>query len=141
MNNQKQTGLIGAILIGLGVVWWLNLWWMIWPGVLAAAGIAAYYQRRQMGRTVEAVQAGVWLVGMALLFVLSFFWPGILFLAGASILMRGREYEIDNRIQRLIGGVGRSTTHRTTQQVPVMTQTPQQPSENDAATTGNTTRL
>lgn len=103
MNGQKnQTVVLGATLIGLGVVWWLNLWWLVAPAALVGAGIVGYNYRRQLGRPVEAVQAGLWCIGLALILVLNF-WAGLLLLAGASILIRGREETIDARVQQTIG--------------------------------------
>jgi TM2 domain-containing membrane protein YozV len=144
--NRQQNVVVGAFLIGLGIVWWFNLWWLIWPGLLAAAGVVAYTQRRRAGRKAEAVQVGLWLVGLALLFILHFTWPGILFLAGSSILIRGREEQVDDQVQQFIGNLGqRRASQRplTTQQVPVTTQVPvvNTASEGDPSTTGETTRL
>lgn len=148
--NKRQSIALGVFLIVLGLVWWLNLWWLIWPGALAAAGVMAYTQRRSAGRPVEAVQAGLWLVGMALLFLVHFVWPGVLFLAGLSVLARGREVEIDGRVLRALAQARspRRPAARaiTSQQVPITTQqapsTPTTPlSGNDAPATGQTRRL
>src|ERR1700712_4128083 len=103
MNFNKQPSVaVGAFLIALGVVWWLHLWALLLPGALLVGGVMAYQQRRRMGRTVEAVQVGLWGVGLALLFMLHFIWPGVLFLAGASVLLRGRETNIDAYVQNVI---------------------------------------
>ena len=61
--------MLGGFLIALGLVWWLNLWWVLLPGLLIAGGVIAYRQRRSLGRPIEAVQAGLWCVGLALLFL------------------------------------------------------------------------
>ncbi|HWQ14744.1 MAG TPA: hypothetical protein VNL77_18240 [Roseiflexaceae bacterium] len=139
--DKRQSTIVGAFLIVLGLVWWLNLWWLLWPGALAAAGVAAYVQRRGMGRTVEAVQGGLWGVGLALLFLAGFVWPGVLFLAGASILLRGREHQLDDRVQRVLGRArrqpGMAVQPVPTQQVPIATYQP--PAEPPAV--GETTRL
>lgn len=150
LNRQRSVAL-GIALIGLGIVWWLNLWALIWPGALVAAGVLAYTQRRSIGRTVEAVQAGLWFVGLALLFLIHFIFPGILFLAGASVLIRGRETRIDEYIQGVAAQARAprrpSSRAITSQQVPISTQqVPIYPSStqtgpSDAATTGQTTRL
>jgi hypothetical protein len=100
--DRRQQVIAGVFLISLGLLWWLNMWWLLWPGALAVAGVAAYVQRRAMGRTVEAVQGGLWGLGLAALFLLHFVWPGLLFLAGASILLRGREEQADTRVQRAL---------------------------------------
>ncbi|MEN9936228.1 MAG: hypothetical protein RLZZ387_2807 [Chloroflexota bacterium] len=142
--DKRQQAIAGVFLIGLGVVWWLNLWWLLWPGMLAAAGVTAYVQRRAMGRVVEAVQGGMWGVGLALLFLLGFVWPGLLFLAGASILARGREHQLDGRVQALIGRArrqpGTAIQRSQAQQVPIATYQPPQSGESGASV-GDTTRL
>lgn len=144
--NRQQSVVAGAVLIGLGIVWWLNLWWLIWPAILFGLGAVAYTQRRAMGRTVEAVQAGMWLFGLGILFLLSFVFPGVLLLAGASLLLRGREYQVDDQIQMWLGGLrsSRSTNRNIlpTQQVPV-TPAPTVPEPNtlDVPAVGKTTRL
>ena len=143
--NKQQSIALGIALIVLGLVWWLDLWWLIWPGALAVAGVLAYRQRRRMGRPVEAVQAGLWCIGLALLFLFGFVWPGLLFLAGVSVLIRGREAEIDSALQATLAQARRRrATPRpiTTQQVPITTQpaAPQPPST-DAPATGQTMRL
>jgi len=143
INDKRQQLVLGGFLIGLGLVWWLNLWWLLVPAAVGAAGVAAYVQRRAMGRVVEAVQGGLWGVGLALLLLLGFVWPGLLFLAGASILARGREQEVDRRVQSLLGRLRRPNTAlqpARSQQVPVTTYP--QPSETvDAPVVGETTRL
>jgi hypothetical protein len=114
--------------------------------------VVAYQQRRHMGRTVEAVQVGLWGVGLALLFMLHFIWPGVLFLAGASILMRGRETNVDTYVQNAISQARRrpaAARPTTTQHVPITTSQPAplsptqpQPVANERkSNTGETTRL
>jgi hypothetical protein len=153
VNLKKQQSMIaGLALVGLGIVWWLNLWWLVVPGALAAAGVAVYVQRRRVGRTVEAVQSALWGVGLALLFLLDFMFPGIVLLIGLSLLARGREDRIDTWLQ---GGIERAR-HRgsairalTTQRVPVSTEPPVTqppvvvvpPQTGDAPATSETVRL
>jgi hypothetical protein len=151
--NKQSTYAAGVILIGLGVVALFHLWSLIFPAALLAGGVAAYRQRRQMGRLNEAIQVGMWGVGLALLFPVHFFWPGILFLAGASVLARGREDRIDAYVQRTIGQLGQrarpAARPTPTQQVPITTTYPQplppapQPRAEveRSASTGETTRL
>src|SRR5689334_14063269 len=100
--NKRQSAAIGIFLVGLGLVMWLNLWGLLWPGALAAGGVVAYRERRRIGRTAEAVQVALWCIGLALLLLLHFIWPGVLFLAGASLLIRGREVQVDESIQRMV---------------------------------------
>jgi hypothetical protein len=123
---------------------------LVWPGALVAAGVIAYQQRRLAGRPNEAVQAGLWCIGMAVLFLIGFVWPGVLFLAGASLLIRGREDAVEAGVQRAVTqmrqrrGASRPIPTQqvpiTTQQIPVTRLTPQV-GEPDAPSTGETRRL
>ena len=96
--DRKQSVALGGALIGLGIVWWLNLWWLIVPLAMIGGGVLGYQQRRRVGDAIGAVQAGLWLSGIGVLFLLHFLFPGILLLAGASILLRGRELQADDRV-------------------------------------------
>ena len=49
--NKRQSAAIGIFLIGLGVMMWLSLWWLLWPGALAVAGVLGYRERRRQHRT------------------------------------------------------------------------------------------
>jgi hypothetical protein len=142
--NTRQPAALGAVLIVFGLVIWLNLWWLVAPGALIAAGVLAYRQRRLIGRPVEAVQALLWCFGLAVLF-LTGFWIGVLFLAGLSLLLRGRELTVDAAIQQALQTRSQRSVSRTTpvQQVPITTQPPAAPPANtyEAPTTGETTRL
>jgi TM2 domain-containing membrane protein YozV len=139
--NKRQTAFLGVFLIGLAIVAWLNLWWLIFPLILAAGGVVGYVVRRAIGRTSEAVQVGIWGVGLALLALTGFWFPGILLLAGASLLARGREERIDAAVQGNLGRVRARGSARaiTIQRVPVTPPTPPAPAEPPA--TGETTRL
>lgn len=120
MNNKRQTVVMGTFLIGLGVVWWLNLWWLLLPVAFMIAGVVAYLQRRSAGRNDEALQAALWGVGMGVLFLTSFVWPGILFVAGASILLRGREGQVETTVRRALTRVRSNRGSRSTaERVPV----------------------
>lgn len=123
--NKQQSMMLGGFLIALGLVWWMNLWWLLLPGLLIAGGVIGYRQRRSLGRPIEAVQAGLWCVGLALLFLIGGIWPGVLLLAGVSILIRGRELQIDDRLQGLFAQARsrRSVPAHpvTTQHVPITT--------------------
>ena len=154
MNFNKQPSVaLGAFLIGLGLVWWLSLWSLLLPAALLVGGVVAYQQRRRMGRTVEAVHVGLWGVGLALLFMLGFVWPGVLFLAGASMLMRGRETNVDAYVQNALLQARRrrpaATRPTPTQQVEITTTHPApspsaqpHPALRESRTnTGETTRL
>jgi hypothetical protein len=147
--NKQQSVMFGGFLIALGLVWWLNLWWVLLPGLLIAGGVIGYRQRRSLGRPIEAVQAGLWCIGLALLFLIGGIWPGVLLLAGVSILIRGRELQVDDRLQSLFAQARSrrvASPPVTTQQVPITTvqmPTATTPPQFSAPTTntGDTTRL
>lgn len=145
-TNRQQSVSIGTILIGVGLLWWLGLWWLLLPGVLAVGGAIGYMQRRTYGHPVEAVQLGLWGLGLGLLFLLGFVWPGILLLAGLSILLRGREIEADAAVQHMLARItNRGRNHNTpttpVQQVPIITQQSLQVQQEEKASTGETRRL
>jgi TM2 domain-containing membrane protein YozV len=119
MYNRQAT-IAGIFLIAIGLFWWLNLWWLLLPAALMIGGVAAYLQRRAIGREQEALQAGLWGIGLGLLFLVEFVWPGILFLAGASVLLRGREDQVRASLQNVLTRVrGRARSVRRTEHVPV----------------------
>ena len=120
MQNSR-TVTLGAILIVFGLFWWLNLWWLTLPLALLAGGVAAYVQRRAMGRTAEAVQMLVWGAGLSSLLLLHFVWPGIVLLAGASLLLRGREHRADENIQTLARRVRRARIRPRPASAPMIT--------------------
>lgn len=135
MNANKQQKLLGVGLISLALVIWLDLWWMLVPGVLIAAGVYSYRQRRQTAIS-EAVQTLIWCVGIAVIY-LTGFWLGVLVLAGMSLLLRGHEQEIDTSIQQLFQArkPQPQTPANTPHQVPITDYS------NDRPSTGDTTRL
>ena len=124
MNASKRQGaVLGIFLIAIGLVWWLNLWWLLLPGALMIGGAAGYLQRRAAGRTAEGMQLALWGIGLGLLFLLGFVWPGILFLAGASVLLNGREAQVESYAQNALARVRNRATRRGSpaEQVPVET--------------------
>jgi hypothetical protein len=147
VHDNRRSVVVGIGLILLGFIWWLNLWWLLPPGALIAGGVAAYIQRRAL-RTSEAVQVGLWGVGLGLLLLVDFLFPGILFLAGVSLLIRGREDRIDAQIQHGISSVRRprqNTPPASSTSVPITIHSgaaPQAPvTSTDHVATGETTRL
>jgi hypothetical protein len=148
LNNRQSAGM-GIFLIALGLMAIFGVWWLLVPGVLATAGAMAYKQRRLAGRPAEAVQVGLWCIGLALLFLTSFpFWPGVLILAGASFLIRGREVQVDEAVQRAVSQASQRravTRSIPTQQVPIATHPIPTPSasavEPERPNVGDTTRL
>ncbi|GAB4433351.1 MAG: hypothetical protein OHK0015_21980 [Chloroflexi bacterium OHK40] len=108
--NQKQARYAGIGLIVLGVIAIFNLWWLIPAALLAGGGVAIYQRQRALGRRGEAVQALLWGIGLAVLLLLDFVFPGVLLLGGASLLLRGREGQADDRVQAAVARFGRRRT-------------------------------
>jgi hypothetical protein len=140
--NQKQTRIAGIALIALGVVAVFHLWWAIPSVLLAAGGVAIYRRQRALGRTNEAVQGALWGVGLALLLLIDFVFPGVLLIGGASLLLRGRELEADQRVQGMLANIAQ---RRATVVAPAAAQPVAQPRATiisaDQPSTGDTVRL
>jgi hypothetical protein len=108
--NQTQARYAGIVLITIGVVAIFNLWWLIPSALLAAGGVIIYRRQKALGRTGEAVQAALWGLGLALLMLVDFLIPGVLLLGGASLLMRGREAQVEARAMAFVGRFSRRRT-------------------------------
>lgn len=115
--NQQQTRYAGIALIVFGIVAVFNLWWLIPSALLAGGGAAIYQRQRASGRTGDAVQALLWGVGLAVLMLADFVFPGVLLLGGASLLLRGRELQADARVQATVARFAR-------RRAPAVTATP-----------------
>lgn len=135
--NQTQTRYAGIALIVLGVVAVFHLWWLIPSALLAAGGVAIYRRQRAIGRRGEALQALLWGVGLALLLMIDFVFPGVLLLGGISLLLRGREDKADERVQ---AAVARLTRRRTLAATPAQTQVTVVPAA-EAPASNETVRL
>ncbi|NOK60792.1 MAG: hypothetical protein GFH27_549289n225 [Chloroflexi bacterium AL-W] len=146
--SRQQTATLGIGLITFGVIVWLNLWWLVVPGLLISGGALAYAQRRSVNRIAEAVQLGLWGVGLGI-FAIPFmpFIAGFFLLGGTSLLIRGREDKADTFVQRMLGRVRRrsSSPSVSVQQVPITQQptvvTPTTQQDVHEPSTGETTRL
>lgn len=125
--NQTQTRYAGIALIVLGVVAVFGLWWLIPSALLAAGGVAIYRRQRAIGRRGEAFQALLWGVGLALLLLVDFVFPGVLLLGGASLLLRGREVQADDRVQATVARLLR-------RRVPAVSATTAQPQAHQQVT-------
>jgi 4-amino-4-deoxy-L-arabinose transferase-like glycosyltransferase len=140
-TNPRRTAVLGIFLIALGFIWWMNLWWLLLPAALVAGGVIGYLQRRAAGRMDEALHSALWGVGLGILFLAQFVWPGILFLAGGSILLRGREAQIQTFVeQQAARARGRIRPSRPAERVPVET-VPSSAVPIQAVPIGDTTRL
>ncbi|MGQ9928356.1 MAG: hypothetical protein ACUVS4_15995 [Chloroflexaceae bacterium] len=100
--QARQARITGIILIVLGIVAVFKLWWLVPAALLALGGAVIYRRQRANGRVGEAVQALLWGVGLAALLLADLIFPGVLILGGVSLLLRGREADIDARLQSLI---------------------------------------
>ncbi len=105
-KDRKTTVILGTGLIVLGIVMAFGLWGLLPVLGLSAAGVYLYTERRRTGRIGAAVQSGLWLIGLAVLFLVQFVMPGIIILAGLSLLARGRETELDAWLVRLLAKLG-----------------------------------
>ncbi|RRR76239.1 MAG: hypothetical protein EI684_03370 [Candidatus Viridilinea halotolerans] len=108
--NQHQARRTGILLIALGIVAIFNLWWLLPTALLAFAGITIYRREKLLGHTNRAVQGALWGLGLALLVLLKFIFPGVLLLGGVSLLIRGREPEVEARVWATLGRLGRRRT-------------------------------
>lgn len=150
--NRQQTKYVGLALIALGVFALLRLWWLLPVLLLGGGGVYLYLQRRRMGKVNEAIQFGLWGIGLGILTMLKFFFfPGLLLLAGASLLLRGHEAQADSRVQALLSqfmnrrnNASTAMSKTTTNSAP--TYEPAKPTkvtivEDDQPATGETVRL
>lgn len=79
---------VGILLIGIGTLFMLRGQVDFFPWVLAIIGIAGIPEALSRGRNWAAWQGVFWLIGLAVLFAADILWPGILILAGGSMLLR-----------------------------------------------------
>jgi len=75
----------GLLLIGIGLIFLLRM--PFFPTILAVLGLSSILAGFASGRGWQGVQGGIWLVGLFFLFYYEIFWPGILIVAGVSILI------------------------------------------------------
>lgn len=128
--NQQQARYAGIALIVLGVVAVFNLWGLIPLALLAGGGYAIYRRQQALGRPNEAIQALLWGVGLAVLMALDAIWPGVLLLGGASLLLRGREAQAEQRVAALLGQVTRRRAPATQSASSVTIVSDEQPAAN-----------
>lgn len=85
ISKEKAGGMSGGIfLIGIGIIFWLNL--DFFPWILVVIALAALPGNVVNESWPAALQELVWLIGLAVLFGTGTFWPGILILIGLSII-------------------------------------------------------
>jgi hypothetical protein len=78
-------GRSGALfMIGLGVLFFTNLWW---PWILALIGLTGAVEELSLGGVREALVTMLFFGGLAVLFATGLFWPGILVLLGLVALV------------------------------------------------------
>jgi hypothetical protein len=84
-NKKEMGGLSGGIfLIGIGVIFWLNL--DFFPWILLVAGLSSLPASLANESLWAGLQGFIWMAGLAVLFATNMFWPGILILAGLSTI-------------------------------------------------------
>jgi len=137
--QARQTRITGIILIVLGIVAIFKLWWLLPAALLALGGAVIYRRQRAIGRVAEAVQALLWGVGLAALLLADFIFPGVLILGGASLLLRGREGDIDARLRTMVARLRRAPATSAPQSAPPPPVTVI--AENERAATNETIRL
>jgi hypothetical protein len=88
MESRRSTyqALSGAIfLIGIGLIFLLRL--DFFPAILGVLGLSSIIAGLATGRGWYALQGGLWLIGLAILFYFDVFFPGILIVLGVSALI------------------------------------------------------
>ncbi|MHB1294990.1 MAG: hypothetical protein ACYC4R_08315 [Anaerolineae bacterium] len=78
----------GILLVGIGILL-LVPGLGFWPWILVVAAIAGLPASLAANRGWLGWQSFFWLTGLAVLFATGYFWPGILILAGLSMLIGG----------------------------------------------------
>ncbi|NJP05038.1 MAG: ABC transporter ATP-binding protein [Chloroflexaceae bacterium] len=105
MEKRPQSFYLGIFLIVFAIMILFKLWWILALApiiALSAVGAFVYHYQRQQGHIARAVQSGLWLIGIAILLVIKAFGVGLLLLAGTSLLLRGREEQVDAAVQQFI---------------------------------------
>jgi hypothetical protein len=74
----------GILLIGIGIIFLAKI--DFFPAILAVVGLASLPESVAQKGFWAGIQGAVWLIGLAILFAFDIFWPGILILAGLSML-------------------------------------------------------
>ncbi len=139
--DQRKLRYLGIGLIAVGVFAALRLWFLLPLLVLGGIGAFLYVERRREGRIAAAVQSGLWLVGMGVLLLIQFVFPGVLLLAGASLLLRGHEAQADQRVSELLTRMGVQLPGTTNQPAGAQHVAIEQGSAQAEPNTGETTRL
>ena len=87
-NKDAFHGMTGGIiLIGIGIIFLANI--DFFPAILVVIGLASLPESVAQKGFWAGIQSAVWLIGIAALFAFDIFWPGILILAGLSMLVGG----------------------------------------------------
>ncbi|MFO7696399.1 MAG: hypothetical protein R6X16_04490 [Anaerolineae bacterium] len=87
-TNRENALSMGLFLIGIGLIFLLP-GVGFWPWILVVLAIAGLPNALSRGRDWMAWQSTFWLIGLALLFAFDVLWPGVLLLAGVSVLFGG----------------------------------------------------
>lgn len=101
MYSQERANQIsgGVFLIGLGLLFTNVLPW--WPGIMFVIGASSIAKGLAQGRNWAAMQGGIWMIVIGLIFGLgwigSMAWPLILIAIGASMLFGWNWFRPGNR--------------------------------------------
>ena len=92
MVSKKRADQIsgGVFLIGLGIIFFMNLGF--WPWILFVIGASSMARGAAEGQAWYSVSGGLGLMGLGLVFLLGFSWPLLLILVGVSMLI-GRNFQ------------------------------------------------
>ncbi|HOO33744.1 MAG TPA: hypothetical protein PK466_00770 [Thermotogota bacterium] len=87
VNRYKAAGSLtgGLFLIGLAVLFLVDSI-SFWPWILAVIGIAILPGSIIKDGWRHSITGSAWLIGLALCFYFSLFWPGILILIGITMI-------------------------------------------------------
>lgn len=79
---------LGIICIGIGIIMLLESI-NLFPWILLIIGVSLLPKLFFQENKIRHFQTILWLCGLACLFIYGIFWPGILILAGVSIIVDG----------------------------------------------------
>lgn len=97
LSQNKASGISnGLFLIGLGILFFTNLWW---PGILLVIWITLFTRQFLIGRMYDSIISSVVLLGLFFASLFNYDWSflvPILFIVGGLIII-AREYYYDDK--------------------------------------------
>ena len=97
--SPLSTRVLGIAAIVVGVLVALRMLWLVPPMLLIGGGVVYYRYQKILGRTDRAVYGALWGVGLGLAMLLGVLFPALFVLAGATMLLRGREARVDGLLR------------------------------------------